>query len=272
VEDLERASQSANEENGALRAQVSRLQEELREYRKRLTLLGRSGAPAAMPMRALPDANGNYGRRSGGATGINDLQFDFPKFGSLPGSHMFDNGSLVRQDSASPARASNILVKSSLQNTSPQIGTTGKASSRTEAANAAASSPFGSMGGNFAMTQGGGRFGSPDIVNSSPPPPSWNDYFQNPKADGETGQDQRKSSQSSVGQRPYAPISGASMSSSASPSASSVSHHAPGSSTATTPASYHNSPSYGGTLDGPMNSISEELASGETTGGGSSIC
>ncbi len=272
MEDLERASQSANEENGALRAQVTRLQEELREYRKRLTLLGRPAAPVATPMRALPDTNSNYGRRSGGATEINDFQFDFPKFGSLPGSHMFDNGSLVRQDSASQARASNMLVKSSLQNTSPQVGTPAKTSSRAEPANAAASSPFASMSGSLAMTQGGGRFGSPDIVNSSPPAPSWNDYFQNSRADAETGQDRRKSSQGSVGQRPYAPVSGAYMSSSASPSASSVSHHAPGSSTATTPVSYHNSPSYGGSLDGPMNSISEELASGETTGGRSLIC
>ncbi|KAI5849737.1 transcription factor PAP1-domain-containing protein [Tricharina praecox] len=62
VEDLQKASESANHENSMLRAQVDRLQTELREYKRRLhtTELTRSSSLANM----------------GG------FQFDFPPFGS----------------------------------------------------------------------------------------------------------------------------------------------------------------------------------------------
>src|ERR1700712_3169434 len=40
VDDLEKASESANHENSILRAQIEKMSMELREYRKRLSLTG----------------------------------------------------------------------------------------------------------------------------------------------------------------------------------------------------------------------------------------
>lgn len=80
VGELEKASDSANHENGLLRAQVERLQIELREYRKRLSMnssgmLGR-GTPASLGL-------GNSSSTSTSGT-QNTFSFDFPRFGSLP--------------------------------------------------------------------------------------------------------------------------------------------------------------------------------------------
>lgn len=74
VQDLENASESANHENSILRAQVDRLQTELREYRRRLQ--------TAELTRATSLGIGNHP----------GFQFDFPPFGS---------GLFGRQDSLS---------------------------------------------------------------------------------------------------------------------------------------------------------------------------
>jgi len=77
VSELEKASDAANHENGLLRAQVSRLQMELREYRKRLSL-NSSGLSRPAPL-----AGGFSSLLGNGST---NFQFDFPKFGGLPTS------------------------------------------------------------------------------------------------------------------------------------------------------------------------------------------
>lgn len=73
------------QENGLLRAQVERLQVELREYRKRLPWMssGGNGLPAVS---TIPSAHskGAYGLKN------NEFLFDFPKFGDLPGAHLFN--------------------------------------------------------------------------------------------------------------------------------------------------------------------------------------
>lgn len=89
VEDLEKASESTNHENGRLRAQVERLNSELKEYKKRLSLRGTGAlrspaAPAAYQSGPLWNTNQN------------DFQFSFPKFGDLPGSNFMNNGSLAK--------------------------------------------------------------------------------------------------------------------------------------------------------------------------------
>ncbi|KAJ5666639.1 AP-1-like transcription factor napA [Penicillium macrosclerotiorum] len=91
VDELQKSSDSANQENGLLRAQVERLQVELREYRKRLSWMTSSNGISAMS--AIPSAHsrGAYGLQN------NDLLFDFPKFGDLPGSHLF-NGQANKND------------------------------------------------------------------------------------------------------------------------------------------------------------------------------
>ncbi|RAH64294.1 putative bZIP transcription factor AP-1/Yap1 [Aspergillus aculeatinus CBS 121060] len=87
VDELQKASDDANQENGLLRAQIERLQVELKEYRKRLSWVTSTNGLSAM--NAIPGAysKGNY-------TGLqnNDFMFDFPKFGDLPGAHIFNNG------------------------------------------------------------------------------------------------------------------------------------------------------------------------------------
>ncbi|KAJ9614413.1 DNA-binding transcription factor yap1 [Cladophialophora chaetospira] len=87
VDDLEKASESTNHENGLLRAQVERLQVELKEYRKRLSWVSSNGLNRSQPI------SFNQGRNSN-TNNQNDFQFEFPKFGDLPpmpGTKLFDN-------------------------------------------------------------------------------------------------------------------------------------------------------------------------------------
>ena len=72
VEDLEKASESANHENGRLRAQVERLQSELKEYRKRMNAMNTNGVTRT-PSQTLTSKS---------AFDIsNNFQFEFPTFG-----------------------------------------------------------------------------------------------------------------------------------------------------------------------------------------------
>lgn len=91
VEDLEKESEAANHENSILRSQVERLQVELREYRKRLSWMSSGNGPSP----SLGSfANGSNSRSQSGLNN-NDFNFEFPKFGDLPGAHIFNNGSLT---------------------------------------------------------------------------------------------------------------------------------------------------------------------------------
>lgn len=90
MEDLEKASEATNHENGLLRAQVERLQVELREYRKRLSWV--TSGNGYSPMQAIQNTHS----RSLSGLSNNDFYFDFPKFGDLPGAHIFNNGSLAK--------------------------------------------------------------------------------------------------------------------------------------------------------------------------------
>ncbi|ETI20399.1 hypothetical protein G647_08434 [Cladophialophora carrionii CBS 160.54] len=101
VEDLEKASESANHENGLLRAQVERLQVELKEYRKRLSWVSSNGLNRSQPI------SFNQGRNST-TNNHNDFQFEFPKFGDLPpmpGTKLFGNSTL-KKPQGNPNRSS----------------------------------------------------------------------------------------------------------------------------------------------------------------------
>ena len=74
MEDLEKASESANHENGILRAQVDRLQSELKEYRKRLSINSATVNRSPLQSKSNWDINSNF-------------QFEFPKFGDSNSSN-----------------------------------------------------------------------------------------------------------------------------------------------------------------------------------------
>ncbi|KGO73951.1 Transcription factor PAP1 [Penicillium italicum] len=145
VEKLQKTSDMTNQENGLLRAQVERLQVELREYRKRLSWMasGSGNAISAMSSNSIPSAHakGTYGLQN------NEFLFDFPKFGDLPGGHLFNGpaskndqsksngnvpqvpGVLGRDSLHSPSSRSNSLVQSnkSKSNGTPSSATSAKA-------------------------------------------------------------------------------------------------------------------------------------------------
>ena len=87
--ELTKSKEADQHENGLLKAQVDRLQIELREYRKRLSLNGGSGGNRSPPVtgygQSRSNSNPSHPNRSG------NFQFDFPKFGALPGSQIFGN-------------------------------------------------------------------------------------------------------------------------------------------------------------------------------------
>lgn len=91
MEDLEKASETANHENGRLRATVDKLSTELKEYRKRLSL-NASGASYSPPQSATQS------RSYKSISNSNDPPFVFPKFGDLPASFM-NNGAIAKTTS-----------------------------------------------------------------------------------------------------------------------------------------------------------------------------
>jgi AP-1-like transcription factor len=105
VEDLEKASESANHENGLLRAQVERLQVELKEYRKRLSWISSNGLNRSQAVsfnKPAPNVNKDQ----------NDFQFEFPKFGDLPpmpGTQLFGKNGTTQKTQASTANRSATL-------------------------------------------------------------------------------------------------------------------------------------------------------------------
>lgn len=87
---MEKTSEADKHENGLLKAQVERLQVELKEYRKRLSLnSGAGGVRSSPPLNAYTGQNRSNSGPTNGST--NNFQFDFPKFGALPGSQIFGN-------------------------------------------------------------------------------------------------------------------------------------------------------------------------------------
>ncbi|KIV83592.1 hypothetical protein, variant [Exophiala sideris] len=106
VDDLEKASESANHENGLLRAQVERLQVELKEYRKRLSWISSNGLNRSQPVVTQPARN----------SGTNDFSFEFPKFGDLPpmpATNLFGTSIAQKQQTANAKRAESLPTASS---------------------------------------------------------------------------------------------------------------------------------------------------------------
>ena len=88
VGEMKKSQQADKHENGLLKAKIERMQVELREYRKRLSLNGGSGANKSPPLTA---SGGHPRSNSNPLSQGNNFQFEFPKFGALPGSQIFGN-------------------------------------------------------------------------------------------------------------------------------------------------------------------------------------
>lgn len=110
MEDLEKASETTNNENGLLRAQVERLQVKLEEYRKRLSWIGSSGkgvspslgsgAPGAAARDSL---NSNH----------NDFQFEFPRFGDPSTNNLPNNATSADKANNHPSQLATLSSKPS---------------------------------------------------------------------------------------------------------------------------------------------------------------
>ncbi|KAK0107675.1 DNA-binding transcription factor yap1 [Cadophora gregata f. sp. sojae] len=252
VEDLEKASESANHENSILRAQIEKMSMELREYRKRLSLNG--GAARTSLANGLPPylAN-NFG--NGGLNNPSDVNFhfEFPRFGRLPGP--------PATTTTNPTRSSSSPSVASKQAVSPVEK--GQISPRNHSLQYPASN-----GPNNALTQApaqldGGDMSSlsglfsPSLLESVGKSPPF-EYFAN-TTNGSNGS--RSSTDSANGN-----MSTGHNTSYSSPSASSNSNHGPSSSCGTSPEPTMQSPGYNKPLDSTLTTIGEEHPATTVTG------
>ncbi|KAI9834067.1 MAG: hypothetical protein M1819_003352 [Sarea resinae] len=262
VDDLEKASESANHENALLRAQVDRLQTELREYRKRLSMSGSAlGRPASLSA-SMPLSMS----RAGYGFNKDNFQFDFPKFGHLPGSHMFENGNFGTDGGDKQSRSSSantvtaqkvpgVIDRStarsiSPKNQAPQNGAV-KANPTQNGSATTAQQQFRPSLGALPQNGANGLAGlfSPSILQS----------VDNNRNIGTANQKegQSNSSTDSQEQKKQSNGGGSSTSVSASPSSSSMSQRGPESSCGTSPEPSNNSPTSTKPNDN-LNTISEE--------------
>ena len=232
VEDLQKASESANHENSILRAQVEKMSMELREYRKRLSLTNGNLNRNPSLGNAVPSYLSGKGLVNSGANNPNDVnfQFEFPKFGLLPGPK--PSTTTTTQKVASPVEKtqhSPLNRNMSFQSTSSS--STGLNQTPLETAD---------------MSHFSGLF-SPTLLESvSKSTSSSFDFFTNPS----------RSSTTSTGQ-----MSNGQSTSHSSPSASSNSNRGPSSSCGTSPEPSMQSPAPGKTADVTLSTIGEERSS-----------
>lgn len=78
MQELENASEAANHENSKLRQQVDRITTELNQYKTRMALM--TSSSKALPREKMPFGNAAVNNLSDVS-----FQFEFPKFGALPG-------------------------------------------------------------------------------------------------------------------------------------------------------------------------------------------
>jgi AP-1-like transcription factor len=282
VEDLEKASESTNHENGLLRAQVERLQVELKEYRKRLSWVstqagGRSGF--AGPAASLTN------KGSG-----NDFQFEFPRFGDLPGNHIFNNGSSAKPQGTNSSRSATVpsastwanknsnqgvpgvLPRQSFSGSSPKapaltFGSTGNSPMNSALTASPQTNSLPSNHNNNSIDSLSGLF-SPSIIEAGRT--ASYDYFVSNSPNGVANQPYRNGADQYNSNSMSSVFNSSSVSNTDSPSSSSDSHH-PSSSIGTSPEPSLSSPSHK-LSDFGLNTISEENQMANTLGGETSFC
>ena len=253
--DLEKASESANHENGMLRAQVERMSTELKDYRKRMSTgaaTTRSPTSATFVPPYVSQTANPFGQP-------NDFNFDFPRFGGLPGSHIFNNGSLANQndggETSSPYKTPGVVDSDPAQpSVSPGTGSSNQARDNVTS-NGSLTSGVESLTGLF----------SPSILENVSKKSSVEFPFPtggpSPVRNASAGSGHSSSSNVN-GLQHY---SGGS--DTTSPSASSVSHKGSGSSCGTSPEPSSYSPITGKMTENPLNTINEEHDYRGETGG-----
>ncbi|KAK2736907.1 DNA-binding transcription factor yap1 [Myotisia sp. PD_48] len=106
VEHLEKQSRNTTNENTLLRAQVGKLQVELKEYRKRLSWIN-SGSSLSPTSSLYGSSTANTRNPS---HSNNEFSFEFPKFGDLPGAHLYGNVSTAKPQNGSNTSRSSSTV------------------------------------------------------------------------------------------------------------------------------------------------------------------
>ncbi|KAL8671153.1 MAG: hypothetical protein Q9168_004330 [Polycauliona sp. 1 TL-2023] len=257
VDDLEKASEATNHENGRLRATVDRLSTEVKEYRKRLSLTNTGYSP---PSALAPQFNNNN----------NDFQFAFPKFGNLPGSTFMSNGSLTKV--GAPTKASS-RVNSENSPTAPGTGLSSSGDGRSPVNGTISptsqnrTSSIGSLSAAGIQASPTSLHGSgaedlnglfsPSILQSASRSNSSDYTFPS------TNKSAAPSTKQTSSDSPAAPAHkqrGSSSSVAASPSLSSVSQAGLDSSTGTTPEPFCDTQEYRKPTEGTLNTINEETA------------
>ncbi|KAI9712506.1 MAG: hypothetical protein M1812_006922 [Candelaria pacifica] len=275
VDDLEKASESTNHENGLLRAQVERLQTELKDYRKKMSAAG-SGAGRSPPLSNKAQYNLTNG--NGMAAG-NNFYFDFPRFGGQPASNGANNGAPAHLNEkkmseptfavgAASYKVPGVLDRSNTTSMSPK--------SQPQRTSSNGASPAGSVGSfspqraqptdnndsrgsSNSMEELSGLF-SPSILQSVSRNSSF-DYLSHNSRKPADNQNNNGGNDNPYGNNSTPQLNGGSTSSvGASPSASSVSQHGPGSSAGTSPEPSYHSPTNGKLGEPALNTINEEHA------------
>ncbi|KAL8832943.1 MAG: hypothetical protein Q9170_004646 [Blastenia crenularia] len=272
VDDLEKASETTNHENGRLRATVERLNTEVKEYRKRLSLNTTAYSPPAAPVSHKISSN-------------NDFQFAFPKFGDLPGSTFMSNGSLARISTPNrissrttsgnipgivrAGSSSSVNSKSPSNNMISPVNQNGKASTIPSPIGGIQASPTSFQGttmedlnGLFSpsMLASASRSNSSDYtfpVTDRPAPLATKQSSTESPAASDPASNKHRTSSTSI---------------TASPSVSSMSHGGVDSSTGTTPEPSADSPENRKASEGTLNTINEESAPRDSVGDKNTFC
>lgn len=126
VQELEKASETTSHENSLLRAQVEKMTVELNQYKKRLSVMVNNRSVPQQPQRSP------FGQAI--INNLNDVnfQFEFPKFGTLPGptpSSVNSMGTSINGRSPSAASKSPRNVRSPSDQVSPSDKSKGSVSS-----------------------------------------------------------------------------------------------------------------------------------------------
>ncbi|MCJ1282355.1 DNA-binding transcription factor yap1 [Xylographa opegraphella] len=241
VEDLEKASESTNHENGLLRAQVDRLQTEVKEYRKRLAMnpnAANRSPPQIMGQSMTSKSNWDIN---------NNFHFEFPMFGNAAdkGDAGFLSGNPARR-STTNTNGLNLSLTPNLTHSSSNMSP----KSNTGQSGTASQPKNGSLSGGSVDALS--DIFSPSILQAVNRSTS-TDYMGFAK-------NQRQNSDNAERTRASTSSNGAS------PSASSMSHNGIGSSCVTTPETFAESPEQRKASEAAFSSIQSGLPSNKDEG------